>query len=246
MEEIIENVDMSGLARGAVSGFAEVVLWLAVIVLVATIIGLGWYFLSFKHKVRIREILKDGDFRVIDDKARRFKDKKGNVWWKLLKTRIKVVEPPSEAKEVTVKGKIVCEGYLLDGKFMWRKNQFDINKFKDNQAEYIEGGFDALSSGERAMYLDELEESFAYKKKKLIDLLWQATPIIGIIIMLTLFFIFFDNVITPGYEIAEQNARMVQHNKEIVESFERAMQIIDDLVRDRQTLLLEKAGEPPN
>jgi len=246
MEEIIGNMDMSGLARGAVTGFAEVVLWLAVIVVVAAVIGLGWYLLSFKHKVRVREILKDGDFRIIDDKARRVRDKKGNVWWKLLKTKLKVVEPPSEAKEVTYKGKVVCEGYLLDGKFLWRKNQFDVKEFKDSQAEYIEGGFDALSAGERAMYLDDLEESFAYKKKKLIDLLWQATPIIGIIIMLTLFFIFFDNVITPGYDIAEQNAKMVQHNKEIVESFERAMVIIDDLVRDRQTLLLEQAGEPPN
>lgn len=246
MDELIGTTNMGGMAQSAISGFAEVVLWFAVILLVLAVFGLGYYFLSFKHKVRIREILKDGDTRVIDDKARRTKDKKGNVWWKFLKTKHKVPEPPSEARELNTKGKIVTEGYLFDGSFFWKRNQFDVKAFDDKQAKYVEGGFDMLSSGERSMYLDDLEDTFAYRKKKLIDLLWQATPIIGIIIMLTLFFIFFDNVITPGYEIAEQNKQMAQQHAEMAKSFEKAMIIIDDLVRDKQTLWLDDKGAPPN
>src|SRR6056297_3549210 len=99
MDEIVDNVDVSSMATGAISGFAEVVLWLAVIIGVLGVIGLGWFFLSFKHKVRVRQVLNDGTSRIIDDKARFSKDKHGVGWWKLRKLNMKVAEPPSQVKE---------------------------------------------------------------------------------------------------------------------------------------------------
>lgn len=243
MDEIIGDVNVGGMAQSAISGFAEVIVWLVAIVLVLAVIGLGWYFLSFKHRVIVREVNKGGFSTWTADKARRVKDKKGIVWFKLMKTKLKVPEPPSEVREITKKGKVVAELWVYDGKMLWKRNTFDSEKFKDTTADYLDGGFDALSSGERSMFIDEIENAQTYKKKKLYDLLWQATPIIGIIIMLTLFFIFFDNVITPGYDIAEQNARMAQSHRDMAESFEKAMRIIDDLVNERQTMGLD--GTPP-
>jgi hypothetical protein len=233
------NVNVGGLASSAASSLVDVIFWLLLILIViGALIGGVWFF-SFKHRVRVRKVLKSGRSLIIDDKARQFKDKNGAVWWKLLKTNVKVAEPPVEALEVNSKGKIYAEAYLVrDGVLVWKNNDFDYAKLVDNKADFVNSGYDALTSEERALYASEHRDAETHKKKKISELLAVAAPYIAIIMIFALFLIFFSEVVAPAKEMSE----LIRASNA---DFKEAMSILRDVVQDRQTMSLG-VGEVPN
>lgn len=237
------GVDVGSIAGSAVDGLVMTIFWIIIgVVLVGAAAFILWL-MSYKHRVRVRKVFSNGRSMIIDDKARVIKGNDGSVWWKTLKTGIKTTEPPVEAREIGFKGKTYVEGYLLsDGKFVWRNNDFDYEHLKSSEASSIKGGYDALTSDERAMFVSELKDSAQYKKKKLADLLAIAAPYIAIIMIFALFLIFFGEVVTPANEMGQQLSAASADIKE-------AMQIVKDVVENRETLRLQQnvtGGAVPN
>jgi hypothetical protein len=242
MVDIGLDVDVGGIAASAVDSFVSIILWTLLGIAVIAIVVLGMWFFSYKHKVRVRKVYSNGRSIVIDDRARVSKGRDGSIWWKTLKTGISTTEPPVEAREVGVKGKIVSEGYLLsDGRFVWRNNDFDYEKLKNTSADFVKGGYDALTSDERAMYVHQLRESEKYRKKKITDLLAVAAPYIAIIMIFSLFLIFFGEVVTPAKELGSEVRAASSDMKE-------AMRLLKDIVQNTETIGLDNVsgGVAPN
>lgn len=232
----MSNVDVAGMANSALGGLATVILWLLILVGVGVIIGLVFYLMAYKHKVRIRKIVK-GRTIIIDDKAKEVKGKDGDIWWKFLKTKIKTQTPPDEAVDIGKKGKLVTEGYLIkDGRFIWRT---DTLKEEDilNEAKSVDGDVKLFTSEERALYAKELKDSEAYKKKNISELLVAAAPYIAIIMIFALFLIFFGEVISPMQELGS-------HVKSSLETQRETMSIVRDILQNKETMLLNNSAVP--
>ena len=240
------GVDVGGILGGFSSAAVDFFFWLFIILIVVGGLVAGFWYFSFKHRVRVRKVLKNGRALIIDDKARQFKDRNGAVWWKCLKSNLKIAEPPSAALEVNSRGKIYAEGYLLsDGRFVWRDNDLDVAELDKHTKsdDAVRGKYDAMDSEERALYAMELRESQQYKKKNIADMLAVAAPYIAIILIFALFMIFYGDVVQPTKEMAEV---VRASNADLKE----AMQIVRDVVQHRETLWLEQnnltSGGAPN
>ena len=226
--------DAAGMASSAVDGLVTVILWLLIILLVAAIVGLSWYLSTFKHKVRIKKIVK-GRTIVIDDKARERRDKDGAIWWIFLKTKIKTLSPPDEAIDINKRGKLLTEGYLIkDGRFIWR-----VDTLKEDEilkaSDSVKGDHKLFTSEERALYAKEIRDSEKYKKKSISDLLVAAAPYIAIIMIFALFLIFFNEVVAPSKELGEMIRGTVSDQRETVT-------ILRDIIQNRQSLLVDAAA----
>lgn len=236
MVDVGLNVDVAGLATGVMGGLATVILWLIALIAISAIIGLLIYLMSFKHRVRIRKIVK-GRTIIIEDKAKEVRGKDGEYWWKFLKTKIKVTSPPDEAIDIGKKGKLMTEGYWIkDGRFIWRT---DILKEEEiiEAADSVKGDHKLFTSEERALYAKELKDSEAYKKKKISDLLVAAAPYIAIIMIFALFLIFFGEVISPMQELGG-------HVQASLETQRETMVIVRDILQNRETMLLNNVTVP--
>lgn len=232
----VGNVDVAGMASTAMGGLATVLLWLLVVIGVGVIIFLIVFLLAYKHKVRIRKIVK-GRTIIIDDKAKEVKGKDGDIWWKFLKTKIKTLSPPDEAVDIGKKGKLVTEGYLIkDGRFVWRTDSLKEEDILDD-VEHVKGDHKLFTSEERALYAKELKDSEAYKKKKISDLLAAAAPYIAIIMIFALFLLFFGEVVQPMQELGNQVQASLQTQQE-------TMNIVRDIIQNRQTMLLNETTIP--
>lgn len=232
----LDGVDIGGMASSAVGGLATVILWLLLIIGIAGIVGLVLYLMSFKHKVRVRKIVK-GRTIIIDDKAKIIKGKDGEFWWRFLKTKLKVTSPPDEAVDIGKKGKLVTEGYLIkDGRFIWRTDTLKEEEIFE-AVDSVKGDHKLFTSEERALYAKELKDSEAYKKKKISDLLVAAAPYIAIIMIFALFLIFFGEVINPIQELG-------RHVQSSLETQRETMVIVRDILQNRETMLLNNVTAP--
>lgn len=237
MSEILTSEGVNQAVGSIATGVTTALYWMLVLVVIAAAIFAVFWFMQFKHRVRVRKVLRNGRSIPIDDKARVKKDRDGAIWWIFQKTKLKVAEPPSAALEIGKRGKIYAEGYLVsDGNFVWRDNDFDLNKLEELSKPDSKGvyttGFDALESDDRALYAKELRDSETYKKKKLSDIIMMALPFVTVIIVLVLTFVLIGEAIEPARELGTEIRASTETLKE-------AMQMVKDVVQNRETLWLE-------
>lgn len=224
------------LVNSGMDALTTVILWLLLLVGIGVIIFLVYYLMSFKHKVRLRKIVKGRVF-IIDDRAKEVR-KDGAVWWKLLKTKIKQTAPPESAIEITKKGKLIAEGYLTnDDRIVWRSDVVKEDNFKEDLDE-VDGDYRIFGSEERALYIQEMREAETYKKKNITDLIAAAAPYLAIIIILVCFLIFFNDVVQPVKELADSIQNSLNVQKETAN-------ILKDIIESRQSMLIEGVT-PPN
>lgn len=229
------NVDLVGATSGVASVVSDVFFWTIIIGLFAGLVFFVSFQMLFKYKVRVRKVRSNGQSIIIDDKARLFKDNKGGVWWKTKKTKLKLKEPPVSAIGVDGRGKEVAELYLFeDGKTAWRNNTFDLDKLEELKASINNpnGIMDAMSSEERSLLTTEYIESENYKKKTITDLIRDAAPYLMLLMIFTLFFLFWDRAISPSVELAELM-------RSSTSDFRQSMEILRDVVQNTETIPLE-------
>ena len=153
---------------------------------------------------------------IKDDMAKSWKDKKsGTIWWKLLKYRTKIPEPPSDCIDISNKGKKLAEYFKTDdGQFIPIKVDFDYEKFKKGDPIEKIAPFRPYNNNQRSMLVQEHREAEAYKKKNISDLLVQLAPLLAIIMILVAFMLFFGEVVAPTKDFANQltnNAEKCRH-----------------------------------
>lgn len=226
----LPTFNVGEVASSAGSALVNVLLWLLIIFLIVAVLFGIFYFMSFKHRVRVKKSVR-GRVIVIDDKARVLK----NGEWLLLRTKIKVCAPPDEAIDINKKGKYICEGVLLeDNRFVWRIDEFDAEKFKGQEEKDLisfKSNNRHFSSSERSALAQEVVEAQQYRKKKLLDILGAVAPYLAIIIIFVLFLVFFDNVVTPAVELGK--SIQASHQLQL-----ETMKIMQNILQNKEDMML--------
>lgn len=208
-----------------------------------------WLYQMSKYNiiVVIREVIK-GRTYIHTDKARRIKDKKNNYWWKLLKEKVKLPEPPSESVEVTGKGKKFAEffkykdsGYFPSKATAGYTNinvSFDEEEFKKKSEE----GFEPLTTQERALYVHEILEAEKYKKASTSELIAKAIPYIALVMIMTVLLLFGGEFFKP---LMEHNEKMIETQGIIQDKMTQTIDKLDAVINDRQSFVpANRTGVP--
>ena len=202
------------------------------LVLAGVLVYFFIYVTSYKHKIRIREIA--GDRKLIsDDKAREIK-KDGQIFWQLLKRKIKIPVPPPEVMELDKKGRKCVEAYKLDtGEFIWVK---DVNKpipeeiitiknAEERKAKIAEwtkenkgiAAFEPLTTAQRGMMINQIKTAQLKKKKDWKELMLPIAGIGALIILVVSLMIFYADMAAPLLQMGDKYNSIETIHKEQLE-----------------------------
>ena len=186
------------------------------------------WIMGFKHKFRVRQITGTKTF-IVDDKARVYKDKDGVTYWRLLKFRDIIPMPPSDAIDVTSKGKFVVEAY--------RNEQGEYQYIYDHKAMAV---FQPLTTNQRLILINQIKKANAKRKTE-----WmQYAPLIAsgmvLVIIMVMAFTFWDDITKPAVGAANSNA---QASKDMRDAVTR----LDNILQKKQMIgELPDEDSPPN
>lgn len=203
------------ISKGAISflgSAGDTILWIIILVLFIAIAWIIWYILSFKIKIRVREVVQ-GRTIIKDDKGKIKKDKAGVNWLKLFKYRAKLPLPDTDCLDVTTKGKTVIEYFKSGEDFIPIKVNFDYGEFKKQT------GFKGFSSSQRQMMVHECRESEDYNKKTVKDALIQAIPYMVLIILIIGLLIFMPDILETQAKLVNSMGGVVEGLNEVSENF---------------------------
>ncbi len=144
----------------------------------------------------VRKINDDRSLLFVDN-AKPLKKNGTVVKWTLKRLKMNVPIPPNEAVEVTTKGKTFVEAYLTpDEEIVYITDKYDdLDKI---------GTIHPLKAIDKEFFISEVKEGEErYKKKNISEILLQIAPIMAIVIILVLFFIFFDDAVAPTIEFSK-------------------------------------------
>ena len=189
----------------------DMFLWILVLII---IIGLAVFFINFlsytKRKVILYEKLSNGTrFKIV--MAKEIKTKEGIPKWKLWGVKKRFDAPPNESLYSDNKGKLIAQAFYINENIVWVKAQFnntteDLNKIN----------FEPFLSEDKSVAVHEFRESEQYKKKTLGEFILNALPMITIVIIIAMFFIFFGQVVEPSIAMGNQLvASQIQMDKTI-------------------------------
>jgi len=222
-----------------IMGGVDVITTSILVILVLSLVGVIGFWLwqnsQYKMLVIIRQVIR-GRSIVRTDKARTIKDKDGNTWIKLYKTKIRLPEPAPESIELTSKGKKFFELFELEDSgyfpsegvkgYLCIKTKIDEKSFYNNTVK----GMEPLTTQQRALYIHELKESESYKKLNKSELMMRALPYIAVVMIITVFLLFFNEAASPILEVGKdyQNA---------MGKFDLVIDKVDQLINSRQLLI---------
>lgn len=207
------------------------------------------YVKSFKHKIRIKEVV-NGRKIVIDDFFKEIKSKDGTIWYKLFKTGTKIPRLPPEAIEINSKGKKVVEVYRLEtGEYIpvADKNSAipqDIMSIEDSETrkkkieEYVKNNKgviyskEPLTTEQRIVLVNECIEANSKVTKSLTEVILQLGPMVLLCLVIVAAFAFWGELGKPVVELSHDRTAQLQIQKETVE-------MIRDLKNDVQVLQSE-------
>ena len=190
------NFNVGGLTSAA-SGFVD---WLVIIFIFGLVAGLLWlclYLLSFKYPIRIRQQTGAG-WVIIDTKAREFITREDKVRkWRFLKwIRNSYTAPPNDYLEFTRKGKFSAECVrTTDGSVTWTKRNPNS------------GDVDSFTGEERVITGTEMRRANEYIKKGWGEKLFQLAPVFICVIIVVLLLAFWGDFVKTSSDAAVQNAK---------------------------------------
>jgi len=198
--------------------------------------------MSFKHKVRIREVVK-GRFMIKDDRAKTYIDKKtGIYWWVLLKYRTKIPEPNSDCVDITNKGQKIAEYFKTsDGQFIPARCCFDYKSFQEGDEEKGVNAFRPYNANQRSMLVQEHRASEDYKKKKISDMIMQLAPLILAVMIVVSFMLFFGEVVAPTKDFADN---LVVASEKLSVTVNKMEDIILERERLKNEVIIRSDDEP--
>jgi hypothetical protein len=219
-------VDFGALATqtaDSVSGWIWPITW--TIIGVAVLGTIFWY-LQYRHKVVIRMLTSQGSV-PFEDKAREVMID-GVKFWKLLKRKDVVAIPPKKTivslgKDFFGKPKFYVElywaeevGYAPAYDTVSTKNFFErITHTEEGGVRRRELGdaYYPLTTQQRALYVHQLEQANARKKKGILDTIRDlAIPIVLVMFMFGVI-LFWEDIAKPARDMADKNLQMQEANR---------------------------------
>lgn len=219
-----------------ISNFARVLIWFLVVAVVGIIIFVIMKILQFKHSILIR-----GGSVDEKDKFRTVKEKDGTVWWRLQKRKEKIPPAPIICQRHDKRGKISVTYYDIDGVLIPAKPSFEMTE--DNKEKIIEE-FQPYNTQERALIVNQHLKSEREKKSSVGEMILKAAPYIMLVMILTVFMIFFNDAVQPTQELANKLSESLDKENHLTE---RELDILErsmDVLEGKQTLSGEDSEVP--
>ena len=215
--------ELLGFQFNAGSTVDGILFGLLIVAIGLLVMGVIWAILEmmkYKYKVRVRDVVK-GRTVVRDDKAKIWLDKDGNAWWKFLKIKAKIPEPPSDCVDIDTKGNKILEVYRTsDGAIIPIKDSFNYERFLHEKADE----FQPLTRQQRALLIDEIRKSQAYSKTKgLHEVLAQAIPYIALVLILTVTLLFWGEAMSPAIELGNTMNGVTSNLQAVTNDLEKIM-----------------------
>ena len=178
-------------------------LYIVIILAVFLIFALlaWWLYRLIKYNKRVVVRTVTGNNVLVEvDWAKEYKDKKtGAYYWRLKKRKHRIPQPPALALDITNKGKQWVEMYYVgQGQYVpCKTEQPDFAQKKEFVAT-----FQPITESQRQTYADQVEKALAFKTKGWSELLTQAMPYITLVLILSVFLLFFNDGTKPIIEMA--------------------------------------------
>lgn len=219
------GIDTSALA-GYTASFGQVMVQLLMYGVLLAVVGFAawyvWRILQFKHKVRIRFITGGKTRYIIDDRAKEFKEEGKVTFWKLLKTKRMIPIPPAEAINLGKNGKFHVECYYTDDEgFVPAKDSDALMKVHwSKDTETIDKPLDPLTTNQKLILINQIKKAQANRQQTLTELLFKMAPIIAIVIIMMVLFMFWSDITAPMERVSAQNAQVAKENARLLSSIE--------------------------
>ena len=224
-----EEQALTGLVSGFTTGMgvvADVILWIMIAGILIGSIWLLMYINSFKIRITIRDVANNRKI-IRYDKGRIVKTKTGKYYFQFLKAKRKIEAPKDSCYEIDKKGKKQILFYYVseDDSFVPIEDKFDYQTYKSDNFKTIE----PFTSNQREGLMYEWREAESYKKKKLGEQLLALAPYFILILILAVFMIFFENVVQPTKDMAQQLGV-------VADKMEQSLEHMENIALERQKL----------
>lgn len=185
----------TSLAGGA-SIIIIIVIWLMFASMIGIVLYLVYLYTRYNIKFRIYVLTKD---RVLeyDDKVRKISKKGKPVRWRLLKRRVDVPPPPTEAFRVTSKGKLSLTAFYTEhGEYKYVRE--DVQQEKDKLAT-----IESITSDDKAFYEHNYEEAKKWEHRDWTQVVAMITPYIIVFLIFVVFLAFWGKTVAPTLSLSE-------------------------------------------
>jgi len=239
----IQEVIMAGLDIGFIAAVIFIVIFF-----VGLMIFVILYKNSFKHKIRIKDVINTNKI-INDDNFKEFKEKDGTTWYKLFRSRIKIPIAPPEAIETDSKGRKVVEAYRLGlDEFIYIKDKNmsipkelleikDTKERKEKIEKFLKDNpntintMEALTTQDRVLLVAQLKKAEEKKSKKWQDYLLPITGIAALVIMVVALMIFWGDMAKPILDLESIRSAQLTTQKEtleLIKEIKNDIQVIKD------------------
>lgn len=224
IEQTIGNIATTSM--DALSASVYPIIWtLLGIVLVIFVV----YYLSFRHKIRVRLLTSQGSVPY-DDKAREVLVD-GVRFWKLMKRKDVIPVPPKEGlsilgRDILGKPKYYAEVYwseedgyvnILDNitKENLRENIYGLDEH--GEVKPIAGdAFKPFTPQQRSLLVQQIRKAQDRKKKGLLDYITQLAVPLALVALFMMVLLFWEDIAKPGREMASLNVQMQEKNQQLL------------------------------
>lgn len=177
-----ENILTSINVSQTVGVMGDVLLYTLLVLVVAGAVYLAYYLTTFKNTLIIRDTAHGR--KII--KRYRWKEKRtknNNIWLITPFNKIKKPLPPSEAVELTPKGKKWVEAWRGEDTetLIYCKDSFNYTTYREENPD-----FQPLTTQERELLINEVAKSKDYQKKTVLDVVVTVTMFMAPIILIAI------------------------------------------------------------
>lgn len=157
----------------------------------------------------------------------------GVKYLQLRRRRDLIALPPSEAIEITRKGKKHIEMYYNPQEQSYTY-LYDTNK--------PEASFDALTTNQRISLVNQTVKAFARKQKTLSEILAQYAAMGALVIIVVSLFIFYGDIAKPVLDMGGQVSGFMQEATKIADKQAETTAMLQEIIQKKQ-IIPENEGE---
>lgn len=217
----------------------KAILWVIGIGVISTLTIVAFVMRKYRHIVVIRYLSK-GRKIIRRTRARDYKDADGVPYWRLLAGRINAPVPPSEAIEITSKGRRWAECYLTEhSEVVWildegMTGKQQPKKVKDQETgmEFqVAGTFWPITTNHRIMGTNQVVKAARRKSRSKWEMAQPIVVITTLLIIITLMLVFWKSLAEPFLEmgdkvksVQDQAAKITDKQLEIYQGQQRIME----------------------
>lgn len=217
------------------------------------------YVFSFKHHIRIKEVV-NGRKIIHDDKFKIKVDPDGTAWFRLKKFRALIPQAPEEAIELDSKGRKVVEAYKLSsGEYIYAKDiseplPEDIDSITDQEKrekrikEWTKSrtavdAYQPLTTKQRVILISQIKKAQGRRKKSWKEQLPMLVGLGALVILVVSLMIFYGDIAKPTLIMAD---KVLESKKIDTEQLEILGEIKNDIQQIHEEKSIKKTGRPPN